>query len=345
MCIRDRARLAVVLGLLTVVLAVALGVGAAFGDQPVSVWRALRDGNSLDATLLWRLRLPRVLLAALVGAALSGSGCALQALLRNPLADPFVLGVSGGAALGATLAMAIGVSVVADAWGGAPAIAARWSAPSLFAFVGAGAATLLVAGAGRMSTRAGPTTALLTGVVFNAFAAAAITCIKALSSPERTGDILFWLAGALGYEVPSTLVLSAMLQLAALGTLLALSGRLNLLSLGDEEAAALGVPVASTRRALLLATSASVGGAVALSGMVGFVGLMVPHLLRRILGPDQRLLLPASVLGGGAFLVLADLAARLLFPLAGTELPVGVLTALLGGPFFLWQLRSGGRGA
>lgn len=333
------ARLArVLLGLSALVL-VATTIALAFGDQPLSLLQALREPQSLDGTLLLRLRLPRVVQALLVGASLGGTGCVLQALLRNPLAEPFILGVSGGGALGATLALAAGVVVVGEAIGGLPGFVAGVGAPGLFAFLGAMAVTFLLLGGAGRTGRGGTVAILLTGVIFNAFAGAAITAIQSMVSPERGRDIFRWLAGSLGHPSVEALVAGSALQVLALGVLLVLAGRLNLLSLGDEEAASLGVPVASTRRILLVATSASVGGAVALSGMVGFVGLLVPHVLRRILGPDVRLLLPASMLGGAAFLTLADLAARLLFPWTGTELPVGVLTALLGGPFFLFQLR------
>lgn len=333
-------RLVRVLLLLVVVLSAASGLALAFGDQPISLLQAFRDPRGLDGMLLFRLRLPRVLQALLVGAALAGTGSVLQALLRNPLAEPFVLGVSGGGALGATLALATGVMFLGEAVGGLPGFIAGVGAPGLLAFLGAMGVTFLLMGGGGPPGRGGTVTILLTGVIFNAFAGAAITAIQSMVSPERGRDIFRWLVGSLGHPSVAALASGAILQLASLGVLLVLAGRLNLLSLGDEEAASLGVPVTSTRRMLLIATSASVGGAVALSGMVGFVGLLVPHVLRRLLGPDQRLLLPASILGGAAFLALADLGARLLFPWTGTELPVGVLTALLGGPFFLFQLRQ-----
>jgi len=334
-------RLATVCAALAGALLLLVLLALACGDQPLSLREALRDPTSLDGTLLWRLRLPRVLLAILVGASLSACGAVLQALLRNPLAEPYVLGVSGGAALGATLALASGLAVVGGVFSETGWLG-RFSAPGVAAFLGAFVATLLIAGSSGAGGRPGAVTLLLTGVIFNAFAGAAITSIQALVSPETGRDIFLWLAGTLGHPSYGTLALAGGAQAVALGVMLGLSGRLNLLSLGDEEAAALGVEVGRTRALLLLATSASVGGAVALSGMVGFVGLLVPHVLRRLLGPDQRLLLPASILAGAAFLVAADLAVRLLFPVTGTELPVGVLTALLGGPFFLFQLRRGG---
>jgi iron complex transport system permease protein len=262
--------------------------------------------------------------------------------LRNPLADPFVLGVSGGAALGATLALAFGMATVEEV---APGLLGglKWlSGPALLAFLGAGASVLFVLAASRGHAGRAPYAALLTGVVFNSFASAAITLIKTISSPNRLGAILNWLVGTIVPEPWSTLVFAALLQAVALGVMVALSGRLNLMTLGDEDAASLGVPVARTRRLLLLATSASVAGAVALTGLIGFVGLIVPHLLRLALGPDQRLLVPLSALGGAAFLVLADMLARLSYALFGDELPVGVITAMLGGPLFIVLLYRRG---
>jgi iron complex transport system permease protein len=202
---------------------------------------------------------------------------------------------------------------------------------------------LFVLAASRGHAARAPYAALLTGVIFNSFAAAVITLIKTMSDPNRLGEILYWLAGTLGRERGATLVLSALLQAVVIGVMIALSGRLNLMMLGDEDAAALGVPVARTRRLLLLATSASVAGAVALTGLIGFVGLIVPHVLRLAFGPDQRLLVPLSALGGAAFLVLSDLLARVSFAFFGNEPPVGVITALLGGPLFIALLYRSGR--
>lgn len=337
------ARAFALCGVFLVLLFAAFVLAVRFGDDPISLKAALTDPTSTDATILWSLRLPRALLAALVGAGLAASGATLQGVLRNPLADPFVLGVSGGAALGATGALALGLATVGEVAPGLGGGLERFSAPALFAFVGAAAATLFVLAASRGHGGRAPYAALLTGVIFNAFASAAITLIKTMSDPHRLGEVLHWLAGTLGYEYLHTLVLSALLQAVALGVMLALSGRLNLLALGDEDAASLGVSVARTRWLLLLAASASVGGAVVLSGLIGFVGLIVPHVLRLAFGPDQRQLIPLSALGGGAFLLLADLVARLAFPLFGQEPPVGVVTAMLGGPLFLALLYRGGR--
>lgn len=326
-----------------VLLAVAFAIALRFGEQPISLSAALGDPRSSDAVIFWSLRLPRALLGVIVGAGLAASGTTLQGLLRNPLADPFVLGVSGGAALGATLALAFGLATVGQVAPGLLGGLSRLSGPALLAFVGAAGSVLFVLAASRGHSSRAPYAALLTGVVFNAFASAAITLIKTLSAPDRLGEILYWLAGSLGYERGATLGLAALLQLAAIAVMVALSGRLNLMMLGDEDASALGVPVARTRRLLLLATSASVAGAVALTGLIGFVGLIVPHVLRLAFGPDQRLLVPLSALGGAVFLVLADVLARVAFALFGQELPVGVITALLGGPLFIALLyRRGG---
>jgi iron complex transport system permease protein len=188
-----------------------------------------------------------------------------------------------------------------------------------------------------------PETALLVGVVFNAFASAVITILKVIVPPDQGARLLYWLLGSVGYEQPRALATGALFVALAVGGLVLLSARLNLLALGDEEAASLGLHVGRTRGLVLLAASAATGAAVALSGLIGFVGLIVPHGLRRVLGPDHRLLLPASALFGAAFLVLADALARLGFLWLGTEPPVGALTAFLGGPLFLWLLRRGDR--
>ncbi len=311
-------------GLPLVLFCAALAL--AFGEQPLALDDAFTEGT-VAHSILFSLRLPRVVLAALVGAALAASGSMLQALLRNPLADPFVLGVSGGAALGATVALALGL--------GSTAGLAGLSGTSVFALVGAVTATGLVLAVGRLSRRDASTSTLLAGVIFNAFALAAIIFIKALVAPNRLGEVLFWLAGSLGNEAWPALGVTSVVVIGAVVTMAALSSRINLLMLGDDDARSLGVDAQRLRLVLLLLASAAVAAVVALSGLVGFVGLLVPHLARLVLGADQRLSLPASAFLGAAFLMLADLAARLSFRLFNTEPPVGVITALLGGPLFL----------
>jgi iron complex transport system permease protein len=336
---RTRLALALAAGALAVVL--SIGVSAAFGAQPLSVSAALA-GRDPDATILFSLRLPRAFLAALVGCALAAAGTALQALLRNPLAEPFVLGVSGGAALGGSLVLVAAAAVsrlagaAGDLLGAAPPVAAG-------AVVGAMLSTVLVFGLGRIGGRLVPEAALLVGIVFNAFVAGVITLVKMLVPPEQASRLLYWLVGAVGYESPGTLAVGAVLVALSVAALVALSARINLLTLGDEEAASLGLDVRRARAWVFFAASAATGAAVALAGMVGFVGLIVPHVVRRLVGPDHRLLVPASALFGAAFLVLADALARLAFLPLGTEPPVGAVTALLGGPFFLWLLARRAR--
>jgi iron complex transport system permease protein len=307
------------------VAAACFALAVAFGEEPLT-WAGLHTEGSTDQVIFFSLRLPRVVLAALVGMALASSGAALQSVLRNPLADPFVLGVSGGAALGATIALALGLST---------AVLPQLSATSAFALAGAVSATLLVLLVGRVAGGSTAHTTLLAGVIFNAFALAAITFIKALVAPDQLGEILFWLAGALGHETWGTLGATAVVVVSCTLALVALAPRLNLLTLGDEDAQSLGLDARRARLVLLVVTSLSVAAVVSLSGLVGFVGLLVPHLARLVFGADQRLAVPASALLGAAFLMLADLAARVLFRVFHTEPPVGVITALLGGPLFL----------
>lgn len=326
-------RLAALVGAGLLAIGASLALGGALGAQRIDLREALSLPGSLDAELLFGLRLPRLALALIVGAGLSAAGAAYQGLLRNPLADPFVLGVSGGAALGGTLAIAAS-ELLARA--GVPFPEGLAVGPS--AFVGALLATLLSFAGGVRHGRLDPLRTLLVGVIFNAFAASLITLAKTAIAPERAQELLFWLTGALGHEKGSTLALAAAATALSIGVLFVAAPRVNLLALGDDTARSLGVPVTATRALVFVAASLAVAVAVSLTGLVAFVGLLVPHVARLVLGPDQRLLVPASALFGGAFLVLADLAARLLFLPLGTELPVGALTALAGGPLFLLAL-------
>jgi iron complex transport system permease protein len=337
-----RGRLALALAAGVLAVAAAMAVSATVGARPVSLAAAL-GGVEPDRAILLGLRLPRAIVAAVVGCALAAAGTALQALLRNPLAEPFVLGVSGGAALGGSLVLvaAAGLSRVAgdagEALGAAPPVAVG-------AVAGAALSTVLVFGLGRIGGRLVPEAALLVGIVFNAFVAGVITLMRMLVPPEQASRLTYWLVGAVGYESAATQAWGAAAVAVAVGVLVVLSAQLNLLTLGDEEAATLGLDVRRARGWIFFAASAATGAAVALAGMVGFVGLIVPHLVRRVVGPDHRLLVPASALFGAAFLVLADTGARLAFLPLGTEPPVGAVTAFLGGPFFLWLLRRSARG-
>jgi iron complex transport system permease protein len=324
------------IALVGLLLAVVTALGIAFGTETISLTRAFEDADSLDRAIALRVRLPRVALAAVTGGGLAMVGVAFQAILRNPLAEPYILGVSGGAAFGATVAILAGASALT---------ALGASIVPLAAFAGGIAATALVyslaraAGAGRAHDGVG-TSILLAGIVVNAVASAAITFLKTLVSATKAQELLFWLMGFL--DVPSATALAGVSVYVVLGSIVLFvdAGRLNLLALGDEPAQHLGVDVRALERRTFLVGSLVVGAIVSVTGLIGFVGLIVPHALRRWLGPDVRVLLPASALGGGALLVACDLFARTVFRWLHTEPPVGAVTALVGGPVFLAILRD-----
>lgn len=321
------------MALAVLALAAALVLGVLLGTEPVSLSRALADPSSLDATILFSLRPRRVALAALAGAGLCTVGGAYQALLRNPLAEPFVLGVSGGAALGATTVIALGLGVTTFL--GAALVPAA-------AFAGGLGATALVYAIARGSDPAGSATSiLLAGVMVNAIASALITFTKTLVPPSRATQLLRWLTGFIDLPTTPSLIFAAVYVTLACAVLIADAGRLNLLALGDEPARALGVDTARLERRVFIAGSVIVGAIVTLTGLIGFIGLLVPHMVRRWLGPDQRVALPVTAIGGAALLVVFDLAARLSFRVLFTEPPVGAITALVGGPLFLVLLRRG----
>jgi iron complex transport system permease protein len=287
---------------------------------------------SAAATIL-QLRLPRVVLGLVVGSALAVSGAAMQGVFRNPLADPGLVGVSSGAALAAVAVIVLGESL-AGAW--------RWLLP-LASFAGAACTTWLVGRLSRVDGTTQPAQMLLVGLAVNAISGAGIGLLAHLASGTALRALTFWMYGSLGrVGWPEIAATAPVVLLAVL--LIPLRGReLNALLLGEAEAAHLGVDVERLKRVLVLLVLLAVGGAVALTGIIAFVGLIVPQLIRLWAGPDHRLLLPASALLGGALLTLADTAARTLA--APLELPIGVLTALIGGPFFIFLLlRLRGRG-
>jgi iron complex transport system permease protein len=320
---------AVLVGLL-LLLVISVLVALFFGAESISVSRVWFDPDSIDRTIVYSLRLPRVLLALGAGAALSGAGVSLQGTLRNPLAEPFVLGVSGGAALGACCALLLGVS--RTTWLGAALL------PLCALGSGLGATLLVLAFARGQTQRA---SLLLAGIAVNAIAASAITLLKTMVSAQKSQELLFWLTGFLSV-LPSAQGLCLLFGYVflGLGLLLVLAPRINLLSLGDDSAASLGIDVKRVTMQVLILTSLLTGAVVSLTGLIGFVGLIVPHLVRRVLGPDQRRLLPASALAGASLLVVCDTASRALFRSVHTEVPVGAITALLGGPAFLILLRK-----
>jgi iron complex transport system permease protein len=326
------ARLIRVLFLSTLALAASIAAGLAFGVEHVDLRTAFANRDSVDAAILFGTRVTRVLLGVAVGAALAPAGVAFQALLRNPLADPYVLGVAGGAAVAGTLAIVLGAA--AGALG-------AWTLP-VWAFAGALGSIALVFAFGRVRGRLIPNIALLCGVVVNALAGALIVAIRLMASPNAAHEALYWLTGSIASVESGRLIALAAYVVFGLTMLFALAVPMNAFSLGDEAAHAVGIDTDKARRNIFLAASLLTGAAVAFAGPIGFVGIIVPHTLRGILGPDHRVLLPASALCGGAFVVIADLAARLSFRALGTEPTVGVLTALVGGPFFLVVLKRRG---
>jgi len=319
-----------VLALLVVVLLFALWLALIFGTESTSLSRALAEPDSLDRLIMMKARLPRVLLAAIAGAGLSVVGASLQALLRNPLADPYLLGVSGGAALGATAAILAGLT-------GLTILGAAFV--PLAALGGGLLATLIVYSLARSTGSVSGTEILLSGIIVNAMASALVTFAKTLASAARTQELLFWLVGFIDAPSPWALVFVAFYVTVGTAFLAFDAGRLNLLALGEEPAAHLGVDVRTLVRRVFFASSLVVGAIVSVTGLIGFVGLIVPHATRRLVGPDMRLVLPACFLGGAIVLVLSDLAARVSFVWFGSESPVGAVTALIGGPMALLLLR------
>jgi len=315
--------LALVAGLLLVGLgALALGgVHLSLGE----VWGGLRGTAAQPeaSTIVREIRLPRILLAMLVGAALAVSGTALQALLRNPLADPYVLGISSGAALGAIVALYVGGRVAA--------------ASPLVAFAGALLTTAWVYLLGRRAGRLASYTLVLAGVITASFLSAVILFVLTLLSTRDVRGIAFWLMGDL--SVVTDVQLRILLPVVALGilALYAFAKDLNVLLLGEEEAAHLGVNVARVQTAVYVLASLLTGMAVSVSGAIGYLGLLVPHLGRLVVGNDHRMLLPTAALGGAIVLTLSDTLART--AVAPAELPVGAVTAVAGAPVFIYLLR------
>jgi iron complex transport system permease protein len=320
--------------LLALAIVVAAGIGAVH-IAPNEVLRALLHPSQAGdaAIILFSLRLPRVLAAALVGAGLSATGVLFQGLFRNPLADPFVLGASGGAALGCAVAVFL-----------FPAMSvAGVSASTAFAFIGALGTMAIVwslAGRGGAAIENLLLAGFAVGTMLNAATSAFETTIEASNPGARI--VALWLYGQIGTPTWAQIAVTSLLMLAAVLAALPLARTLNTLALGDEYAAQLGVPVQRVRIQIVLVGALLTGLAVSLGGLIGFVGLLVPHVLRLVLGPDQFRLLPLAALAGGSFLVVTDTAARSVF--APTEVPVGILTAFLGGPMFLYLLHKRRKG-
>lgn len=309
----------------------ALGIGPV-DIAPGRVWALLTDqaATSPEAVIVRSIRLPRVVLAVLVGATLGLAGAVMQGFFQNPMADPYIVGVSSGAGLGASLAFWLGL----DFW------FAGVHAVSFMAFGGGIGAAFSVWGlaGGRLGDR--PTALLLTGVALGALATA-VTSFIMLQSGSDMQRILFWLMGSLSSRRWEHVHMIWPYALVGAGVVFYLARDMNLLLQGVETARHLGVDALRVRRLLLIAATLLTAAAVSVSGIIGFVGLVVPHLARLVVGPDHRVLLPVSMLGGGMLLLVADTVARTC--MAPAEIPVGIITALLGCPFFLYLLQRQGR--
>ena len=317
-------------GLLVAALLISLLLGVGFGSVPVPAGDVLSvlsgGGTDVQRDIVMNLRLPRVLLGMLVGGSLALAGATFQALLRNPLAEPYILGISGGASLGAVSVIALGL-----------VSASSWALP-LAAFAGALLAIWLVF---RVATATGRAmdvrVLLLAGVVIAAFFSACIAFILSISPARTVQTAVQWSMGSLAGASWGSVLVAAVYTLPAAGVLIALSRPLNLMSIGEETAYYLGADVEGVKRTTLLIAALITAAGVAVAGIIGFVGLVVPHAVRLLIGSDHRALLPLSFLGGAVFLTLADLAARVVMD--PIEVPIGVVTAFVGVPIFLVLLR------
>jgi len=309
-------------------LALVLVLCSLIGSQKISLKGTLIGEHSSavpnpDYEILVHIRIPRVLLAAIVGAALAAAGVTLQALLRNPLADPFILGISSGAGLGATLAVVAGLGWTL--WGRSPV--------AVFAFAGAVGTVWLVWTIGRVTGKFHVTGLLLAGVVVNAFFSAIIMFLISIARGQQLHATMFWLMGNLGEEDFFALWVGGGCVLVGIAALYLLTPQLNAISFNPTDARSMGINVERVQFLAFVISAFITAVAVSLSGLIGFVGLVVPHAVRLLFGPDHRQLLPLSTLFGAMFLVVADTVARVI--VAPAQLPVGVVTAMVGGPFFL----------
>ncbi len=319
--------------LLIALMVAAIAIGKyplSIGDMLGATWRWLTgaEGQGQAETVLFAIRLPRVLSAVLVGAALAAAGAAYQGLFRNPLVSPDILGVSTGAGLGAVLGIFLSLPVAGI---------------QLFAFIGGLGTVGLVYFIGSLVQNREPVLVLvLAGVVVGSLAGAAISLLKILADPyDQLPAIVFWLLGSLSSVRGAEVWSAAPLVLLGLVPLVLLRWRINVLSLGDEEAKALGVEAGRLRLVVIAAATLMTASVVSVAGVIGWIGLVIPHLARMLVGPNFNRLLPAALLMGGGYMLLIDTLAR---TLAAIEIPLGVLTAVIGAPFFLWLLARGQEG-
>ena len=332
----QHVRYRILTGALTVSLMLAILFSLGVGAVRMPMWTMARTFLGIESLspdqrlIIFTIRLPRILASALVGSALSVSGLLFQGLFRNPLADPYVIGSSGGAVLGASVGVFLLSSVSVAGFG----------ATALLAFVGATCSITLVYALARVNGRTPVVTLLLAGFAVSTMLSYSSYFLEVLDRDFGTGlrVLASWLHGTIGQPTWGQLTIVAVMSLVGFAASLPLARRLNTLSLGEEYATHLGIHVQQTRMAVIVIGSILTAAAVALGGLISFVGLVVPHMMRMLLGPDHTRLLPVTALAGALFLVLADTAARTI--IAPAELSVGVLTAFIGGPFFLYLLRK-----
>ncbi|MBC2745027.1 MAG: iron ABC transporter permease [Desulfosarcina sp.] len=312
---------------LLLVAAIVLGLAmGSSGGSITAVWATLFQdgtGDAMQGAIIWRIRFPRVLLAALVGAALSLGGLVFQALLKNPLAEPYILGVSGGAAIGAIIGIILGLSRIPGV--GVTAFLGSLATLLLIIIISSGRAILV------------KDALLLSGVMINAFCSAVIMFLLSITQDSSLHNIIFWLMGDLSASQIHHVGMLAAVLLPCFIVIFIHSNRMNLVLLGSDMAASMGVNVRLVTLVLLVTTSLMISVTVSQCGLIGFVGLVIPHLLRLVIGPDHRVLVPACILGGGAYMVVCDLLARVLPPQG--EMPGGVITAMIGAPLFIILLR------
>jgi len=308
-----------------IIICLSIGVVSIPFDQVISI--LMGGGSDRDRHIIFNLRLPRVLLGVIVGASLAVAGATMQGLFRNPMASPSVIGISAGAAFGASLALVLGVSWVSGAFA-IPAMA------FLFAFI----TLFLVYAVSRDRRGYVPVeTLLLAGIAIGALFNALVSALQYFAGDKLSG-VVFWLMGGLNNATWDQILISIPAVILGCAVIMMLSRDLNAIMVGEEQAGNLGINVNQIRMVLLLAASLVTAIAVSVAGTIGFVGLIIPHVLRILVGPDRRVLLPASIIGGALFMVATDTLARTI--IAPAELPVGIITSLLGAPFFIYLLTS-----
>lgn len=331
-------RAAIILPLLALLLLASIIFAAGIGAEHIpaaeilrNIWGHLSGHNIIDSghgTIIWEIRLPRIVLAVLVGASLAIGGALMQSLFHNPMADPYIVGVSSGGAVGAVLAITFGIEI--HFFGVDPT--------TLFAFLGGVIVTLLVYLLSRRAGRVPVATLLLTGIAVGGLLQAVTAFLILRQSQNDLRQILSWLMGSL--EVASWSQVTGLLPYTIIGTLIAFALRrdLNILALGDETAHHLGINLERLKLLMIVVSALLAAAAVSVSGIIAFVGLIIPHLMRLLIGPDHRMLIPACLLSGGILLLWSDVLTRTLIP--GQEIPIGIITSALGCAFFLYLLNS-----